>query len=255
MSREPETVAEIKQLTALPSVLIRLCFAITVPVLLTLFSVRLAMTPFYLRLEYARPGFPEDVYGFTQAERLEYARHTVIYLFNDANISFLGELTFPDGGHLYSARELRHMEDVKVVTRNVFRSLIVWCSVTALLGVGVWRNKANRWVLYQGLLIGCVLTLIIIAIIVLLAVVAWDHFFTGFHQVFFEGGTWRFYYSDTLIRLFPQQFWFDAALAIGGLTVLSASVLAIILWASLRTIYHKEQIENMSSALQSSDPI
>ena len=98
MSRELETAAAIKQPTALPSALIRLCFAITVPVLLTLFSVRLVMTPLYLRFEYARPGFPEDVYGFTQAERLEYARHTVAYLFNDADISFLGELTFPDGG-------------------------------------------------------------------------------------------------------------------------------------------------------------
>ncbi len=38
-------------------------------------------------------------------------------------------------------------------------------------------------------------------------------FFTLFHQVFFEGDSWLFLYSDTLIRLFPIRFWQDAVLA------------------------------------------
>jgi uncharacterized membrane protein len=42
--------------------------------------------------------------------------------------------------------------------------------------------------------------------------------FVAFHQVFFAAGTWTFEYSDTLIRLFPNRFWFDAALTIAGLT-------------------------------------
>jgi hypothetical protein len=33
-----------------------------------------------------------------------------------------------------------------------------------------------------------------------------------------------FLYEDTLIRLFPEQFWFDAALFIGALTVIGAVV-------------------------------
>jgi integral membrane protein (TIGR01906 family) len=46
-------------------------------------------------------------------------------------------------------------------------------------------------------------------------------FFTLFHQVFFTGDSWLFYYSDTLIRLFPIRFWQDAflwaaILALGG---------------------------------------
>jgi integral membrane protein (TIGR01906 family) len=63
------------------------------------------------------------------------------------------------------------------------------------------------------------------------AVVAWDTFFTAFHQLFFAGGTWVFAYSDTLIRLFPEQFWFDAALTVGGLTLLGA--LALLLLSSV----------------------
>jgi len=46
-------------------------------------------------------------------------------------------------------------------------------------------------------------------------------FFTLFHKIFFTGDSWLFYYSDTLIRLFPMRFWQDAflwaaILALGG---------------------------------------
>ena len=45
--------------------------------------------------------------------------------------------------------------------------------------------------------------------------------FEGFHAIFFEGDSWLFLYSDTLIRLFPIRFWqdtflFAALIAVGG---------------------------------------
>jgi uncharacterized membrane protein len=46
--------------------------------------------------------------------------------------------------------------------------------------------------------------------------------------MFFAQGTWQFLYSDTLIRMFPEQFWFDAALVIGTLTSLGAIVILIL---------------------------
>ena len=46
-------------------------------------------------------------------------------------------------------------------------------------------------------------------------------FFSGFHALFFEGDSWLFAYSDTLIRLFPIRFWqdtflFAALIAVAG---------------------------------------
>ncbi|MBZ0100422.1 MAG: DUF1461 domain-containing protein, partial [Taibaiella sp.] len=64
----------------------------------------------------------------------------------------------------------------------------------------------------------------------LAAIISWDFFFTCFHSTFFESGTWRFAFSDTLIRLFPEQFWFDAALTIGGLTTFGAVSIVGISW-------------------------
>jgi len=46
--------------------------------------------------------------------------------------------------------------------------------------------------------------------------------------VFFEGDTWLFLPTDTLIRLYPEKFWFDAAVGIGGLTLLEAIALILL---------------------------
>jgi uncharacterized membrane protein len=56
-----------------------------------------------------------------------------------------------------------------------------------------------------------------------------DVFFTWFHGLFFEGDSWLFLFSDTLIRLFPIRFWEDAFLlaaviALGGGLALAGSV-------------------------------
>jgi uncharacterized membrane protein len=41
-----------------------------------------------------------------------------------------------------------------------------------------------------------------------------------FHQLFFQPGSWTFDFSNTLIRLFPEKFWYDAVLTISSLSVI-----------------------------------
>ncbi len=65
---------------------------------------------------------------------------------------------------------------------------------------------------------------------VVLIVASWDTFFTDFHRMFFEGDSWQFSTSDALIRLFPEQFWFDTAITIGLLTVIGALVALFGAW-------------------------
>lgn len=213
--------------------LIGLFLTLAVPVLLTLFSVRLVMTPLFIQLEYNRPGFPVDRYGFTLDDRLRLAPYAVNYLLNGEDIDYLGDLTFSDGSPLYTARELHHMADVKIVTQIAYLVLAIITGVTLALVVWMNRDSERRAVLRQGLFNGAALTLGLIVMIVVGAVVAWDVFFTTFHQMFFADGTWVFLYSDTLIRLFPEQFWFDAALFIGALTVIGA-VVTLFLTSRLR---------------------
>jgi integral membrane protein (TIGR01906 family) len=201
-----------------------------IPVLLTLAGARLVMTSPVLQFEYNRSGFPEDMYGFTREERLNHAGDMLDYLIYNKDLDYLENMAFPDGTPLLNLRELRHMHDVQIVTRYAFFLLFYGVIAALVIGALLWISRAGRYALRQGLWNGSILTLTLIGVIVVLAITVWDLFFTGFHQILFESGTWRFAYSDTLIRLFPEQFWFDAALAIGTLATLWAAIILAISW-------------------------
>src|SRR5690606_270610 len=204
------------------------------PVLLVLISARLVMSEVFLQFEYNRPGFPEDYYGMTREQRLHYAPFAVAYLLNGEGIDFLANLKFPDGEPLFNARELRHMQDVKTVTQIAFAVAVV--SGLLALASAVYLYSRSRTALRKSLFQGSILTLAIVAAIIIVAILNWNYFFTLFHTLFFESGTWYFLYSDSLIRLFPEQFWFDAALTIGAFTVLGALVTLLAVWIAGRDV-------------------
>ena len=52
--------------------------------------------------------------------------------------------------------------------------------------------------------------------------------FVSFHRIFFEGATWLFLYTDTLIRLFPERFWQDAFIILAGSTLAEAVALLLL---------------------------
>jgi integral membrane protein (TIGR01906 family) len=87
-------------------------------------------------------------------------------------------------------------------------------SVLALVYQGTPAYELTRTITNAGLV-----SLSSVLIVGLLAVVGWEGWFNAFHQVFFSPGTWLFYRTDTLIRLFPEKFWFDGALTVSGLSL------------------------------------
>lgn len=217
--------------------ILRLYLTLAYPFLLVMIFVRIIMSPLFLQFEYTRPGFPEDYYGFTIQDRLNYAPFAVQYLLNGDDISFLGDLRFPDGTEMYNARELHHMRDVKIVTQYAFTAAAFAGILAIIASCILWRS--SRQLLFSALLTASRLTIGLIAAIVIISITSWDTFFTTFHGIFFAGGTWQFAYSDTLIRLFPEQFWFDAAIIIGGATLLVS--LVTLFTVSKRLLTHPTQ--------------
>jgi integral membrane protein (TIGR01906 family) len=67
-----------------------------------------------------------------------------------------------------------------------------------------------------------------IGVILVFVALSFSNLFTWFHQIFFESGTWQFYTSDTLIRLFPMRFWRDAFIFVGIMSLL-LGVLTIVI--------------------------
>ena len=224
---------------------LRLFIMLALPVVLILTSVRLVSSELFLHIEYNRPGFPDDRYGLSKDDRLHYAPYALEYLHNDAGIDYLGDLTFENGGQLYNERELEHMEDVKVVMRAAMR---VWLGVglafvAVVIGLA-WRPATRRH-LWGSLAAGGTFTIMLIITAVVLVLANWDYFFDTFHATFFQGGTWQFRNSDTLIRLFPEQFWLDASLTIGFLTI-GGALLAVggALWSQRQK---KQQIQSAAA--------
>ncbi len=197
---------------------------ILVPVILALGAVRFLLTPLFVQIEYRTPNFPEDSYGFTMEERLKWSEVARDYLLNSAGIEFLGDLTFEDGSALYNERELRHMLDVKIVVKAAMK--VLYGSLAVVILAGIWAYRTDWWWEYrQALSRGGWLTVAIIGVMVVLMLFSFNWFFVAFHKIFFEGETWIFKYSDTLIRLFPVRFWRDAFVTVGGLTLLGGGLI------------------------------
>jgi integral membrane protein (TIGR01906 family) len=87
-----------------------------------------------------------------------------------------------------------------------------------VLAIWAWRGKWQSDYL-KGLQRGGILVLVLIGLIILSVLTVFDYIFILFHEIFFKAGTWSFLYSDTLIRLFPERFWQDTFLMVGGLSV------------------------------------
>ncbi len=211
----------------------RLALQLLLPVVLLLTGVRLLLTPTFVRLEYRMPGFPADPYGFTLQDRLRWAPIALDYLLNDAGIAYLADLRFDAGEAVYNGRELRHMQDVKRLTQA---ALGLWLGALAagaglLLALGRTGHAQAAW---QGLRGGAKLTLVLMLVLAGGLALGFSFVFVGFHRLFFTGDTWLFYYSDTLIRLFPERFWQDAFAAIAAATLLMAAAIYWLARARLR---------------------
>ena len=219
--------------------LIRWLITLALPFLLVAGSVRLLLSHEFLRLAYQRPGFPADPYGFTTEDRIEYGVLAIDFLFQSGDSSALAAQRIPrqkcwqlaeDASDcpLFNANELRHLEDVKHIVTIMF-SLAVVCgsAVAAFLLASRSRSELQPHV-RGGLRGGARFTLAAILTLAVVAAAAWDSAFDRFHELFFAAGTWRFPFSDSLIRLYPEQLFVDASLLIGGFCALGAVLILLL---------------------------
>lgn len=199
---------------------------VIIPFIVLMLSIRLMMTPLFARIEYRMPGFPEDPFGFSLEDRLKWSGPSIIYLVNNEGISYLEELTFNNGEPIYNARELSHMIDVKdLVTLMRYAlagGMLLLLVLSIILGLMMGKLAVQK-AYYRG---GWAV-FVLIGTILMFVALSFNQLFTWFHQLFFSSGTWLFYTSDTLIRLFPMRFWRDAFIFVGVLSLIIAGSVII----------------------------
>lgn len=209
------------------TIIARVLITALVPFVLLLTGLRLLLTDAFIHIEYRMPGFPQDTYGFTLEDRLRWAPIALGYLLNDEGIEALGELKFDNGSQVYNQRELNHMQDVKRLTQV---ALAVWYAGMAcvlILGVILYRT-GRREMFWRSMRLGARIMLLTLLVLTIGLAVSFSFIFVGFHRIFFEGETWLFLYSDTLIRLFPERFWSDVFIFLVLLTGGAAGLMHLI---------------------------
>lgn len=186
---------------------------------------RLVATTPFVRAEYRVRSLPPDV-GLSLAERRSLA---LVGLESIRPRSDGGKLleraTLPDGSTAFNERELAHMHDVRVVFRRALR-LQTFLAVLLLVAAIALRRTRYRALVPTGLLAGGLATLGGALALVPFVLLGFDGVFVRFHEVFFDGDSWRFAADDTLLRIYPERFWEDTSVTIAALVVIQAIIVA-----------------------------
>ncbi|MCT1656899.1 TIGR01906 family membrane protein [Brevibacterium luteolum] len=214
--------------------------ALATPFVLAGLAVRLIASGLFLKFAYFwRPGFPADAYGFTNDDRLHYGSYVVDYLNNFDSSRYLSDVVLPNGVPLFQPEEIAHMEDVKDLVSLLY--LIAVIGAIGMLLFGLYMSRANGPGRRHALRFGALLTIIAFLALGALAMLGWDRFFTQFHAMFFDAGTWEFYVDDALIRLFPGQFWVDAGIAAAAIVLLISALILALSFIGRRRAERKER--------------
>lgn len=232
--------------------ILQVVLAILAPIVALIAVIRVVASPVFLWFEYHRPGFPEDLYGMDTEQRLTLGSYGLDYLFNLAQPAYLGQLQFPNGNPVFTEAEVGHMVDVKQV---MFATLLggLIAAIICLVAI-VLLYRMRKGAIARSLFAGAVWFTAAMILLAVVAALGWEAFFAGFHQLFFADGTWTFYTTDTLIRLYPGQFWIDAAVWVAALTLGLMVITMIVTAPTGRRRYRAAQAQRFMESQVTGDP-
>ena len=131
---------------------------------------------------------------------------------------------------LFNDQEVAHMKDVKQLVRGVYVLALastVYLAAMVVIGFALHRGRFVAD-LAKRLAWGGGLTLVLLIVFGLVALVGFDSVFLKFHQLSFANDFWRLDpRTDYLVRIFPQDFWFDATLWVAVRAISGALILTV----------------------------
>lgn len=132
---------------------------------------------------------------------------------------------------LFNDREIIHMKDVKDLVRGVYVLALVSAVYLAAMTIIGFALHRGRFVadLAKRLALGGGLTLVLLVVFGIVALVGFDGLFLKFHQLSFANDFWQLDpRTDYLVRIFPQDFWFDATMWVAVRAIAGALILTVI---------------------------
>lgn len=116
-----------------------------------------------------------------------------------------------------------HLDDVRRVISGA-RLVTIGFAVLSVAWLGIRISGKRLDLARRALRLAAISTFALVVLVALVAVVDFDTFFSAFHGLFFEPGTWVFPSDSVLIMLFPEPFWTSAGIWWGALTSFVAAV-------------------------------
>ena len=203
-------------------------FSLCLPILLLTASIGWAVNSHWL-YQYGFEKYDvSQTTGLAEVE-LEKAATGLISYFNSGE-EYISLTVIKDGElfELFNQREAVHLKDVKGLIRLDYWVLL-GTLIYALGYAGVslfWRRKKYWRRLAWGVVGGGGITLALMLAIGLGILLNFDQLFYQFHLLSFTNEFWQLDPTrDYLIMLFPEGFWYDAAIFCAGITVGLAIIL------------------------------
>jgi integral membrane protein (TIGR01906 family) len=195
-------------------------FGVALGLIITLLGPLLLFNPAFTSLLQQRHGVAA-AFGVPQAEVDRVTAAVLLDLATDGPF----DAAFEGQEPLLNARERSHMHDVAGLVRLL--ALIVLASLVVATLTG-WRlrREAPRQGRIMVIAAGSVGAVAVMLAIVF--AVAFEPAFLFFHRIFFPAGTYLFEPGSNLITLFPEPFWYEAALAAGATIVIAALIVGIV---------------------------
>ena len=215
-------------------------FILCLPILLLSASLSWAVNSHWLyKYGFQKYGVSQTT-GLAQSE-LETAATGLISYFNSDD-EYITLTVVKDGEPfvLFNQREVAHLRDVKDLIWLDYRFLLMTLIYTlTYAGVSLlWRKDWRR--LARGVAGGSGITLALMLALGLGILLGFDQLFWQFHVISFANELWQLDPTkDYLIMLFPQGFWYDAAIFCAVVTAGLAIILGGVAGVYLKRI--KEQ--------------
>jgi integral membrane protein (TIGR01906 family) len=183
------------------------------------------LIPWFADLQYALPGFPDDPFGLAGGDRASLGATGIRSIWPiGPGTDLLVDARLPDGSMAFGPVEVRHMGDVRGLVQGCFALWLISLAVGAVAASRL-RRAGRSDAVRRGLRLGSAVTIGAMALIGVAMLVSFDAIFDGFHEIFFEPGTWTFGDDETLRRLYPDAFWAIASGLLAGLALTQALLL------------------------------
>ena len=205
-------------------------FVLVVPLALITTTIRAVISEQAVYDYSVRHYDADAVTGVSESQLINANNQIHDYLVDPDAGPLAPQVTASDGTTepLFNAKETSHMADVRDLVQAMFQVQVLAVALSLTLAVVIMYLWSVR-VLAAGMLWSAAIVAAVLGAGGVLAATGFDAAWSDFHVIAFSNDLWQLDpRTDHLIQMFPERFWEQVTLWIGGAILLEAFVMAVL---------------------------